>query len=279
MDVNSESVTYNFLKKASLIYKDICPEQSRFLMRRHQMKGPTLSDSVLCSYCYQWRHPDNYRVRLRPKRPPTARIRRLLKQELMGKRLSSEQTIVLQKFKRASNVLMATCYTCNRMSRQPGANREFLASLSKNRGTPWSASKHRTPQSANKSTPKSVFSNKTPSGTPRSVSSNASSSSSKSGSAKSGSAKSSPFARLKKLLMLEDKQESRKGGLKDFLSSLWRSRRCSRRGSGLLWVPPGHQVWYGDHSDSSCVTTPSSGAVTIAWFIKLTQDTNTLGLW
>nr|XP_055076323.1 UPF0711 protein C18orf21 homolog isoform X1 [Misgurnus anguillicaudatus] len=215
MDVNPESLTYNFLKKASLIYKDICPEQSRFFMRQHQKKGPALSDSVLCPYCYQWRQPDNHRVRLRPKRPPTARIRRLLKRELMGKRLSSEQTIVLQKFKRASNVLMATCYTCNRMSRQPGANREFLASLSKNRGTPWSASKRRTPQSANKATPKSVFSNKTPSGTPKSVSSNASSSSSK-----SGSAKSSPFARLKKLLMLEDKQESKKGGLKDFLSSL-----------------------------------------------------------
>lgn len=50
----------------------------------------------------------------------------------------------------------------------------------------------------------------------RSGSSNTSSAS------KTGSAKSSPFARLKKILMLENKPSSKKGGLKDFLSSLWR---------------------------------------------------------
>lgn len=54
------------------------------------------------------------------------------------------------------------------MSRQPGANREFLYTLSKSHGTPGSASKHRTPQSANKAaTPKSIFSNQTPKRTPR----------------------------------------------------------------------------------------------------------------
>ncbi|KAA0710476.1 UPF0711 protein C18orf21 -like protein [Triplophysa tibetana] len=169
---------------------------------------------MLCPFCYQWRLPDNHRVRLRPKRKPTARIRRLLKRQSMGKRLGREETVVLQKFKRATNALMATCHTCDKLSRLPGANREFLATPSKNR-TPWSASKNRTPQSANRATPKSVFSYQTPSKTPRSVSSNTSSSTSK-----SSSAKSSPFARLKKILTLEDKQQSRKGGLKDFLSSL-----------------------------------------------------------
>ncbi|KTG27908.1 hypothetical protein cypCar_00006394 [Cyprinus carpio] len=109
---------------------------------------------------------------------------------------------------------MAMCHTCNKVSRQPGMNREILTTLSKNRSTPGSAGRHRTPQSANKSTPKSVI-DRTPSGTPRSASSNTSSSSSK-----PGSAKSSPFARLKKILMLENKQQSKKGGLKDFLSSL-----------------------------------------------------------
>lgn len=203
--------------EASLLYKDICPEQSRFLMRRHQSMAAALPESTICPFCFQWRQPGNHHVRLRPKRKPTARITKLLKRESAGKRLSAEQTVVLRKFKRASNALMATCHTCNKMSRQPGMNRELLATLSQNRSTPGSASKHRTPQSVNRTTPKSVVDRTpsgTPRGTPRSVSSNTSSSS------KSGSAKSSPFARLKKILMLENKQQSKKGGLKDFLSSL-----------------------------------------------------------
>ncbi|XP_026113310.1 UPF0711 protein C18orf21 homolog [Carassius auratus] len=110
----------------------------------------------------------------------------------------------------AAFVSMATCHTCNKMSRQPGMNRELLSTLPRNR----SAGKQRTPQSASRSTLKSVM-DRTPSGTPRSVSSNTGSSSSK-----SGSAKLSLFARLKKILMLENKQKSKKGGLKDFLSSL-----------------------------------------------------------
>ncbi|XP_042632852.1 UPF0711 protein C18orf21 homolog isoform X1 [Cyprinus carpio] len=109
---------------------------------------------------------------------------------------------------------MATCHTCNKMSRQPGMNRELLSTLSKNRSTPGSAGKQRTPQSASRPTPKSVV-DRTPIGTPRSASSNTSSSPSK-----SGSAKPSPFTRLKKFLMLKNKQQSKKGGLKDFLSSL-----------------------------------------------------------
>uniref|UniRef100_A0A672SSQ4 Uncharacterized protein n=1 Tax=Sinocyclocheilus grahami TaxID=75366 RepID=A0A672SSQ4_SINGR len=78
--------------------------------------------------------------------------------------------------------------------RQPGMNRELLSTLSKNRSTPGSAGKQRTPQSATTV--------------------------SDSSSSKSVSAKPSPFARLKKILMLENKQQSKKGGLKDFLSSL-----------------------------------------------------------
>ncbi|KAK9957483.1 hypothetical protein ABG768_011727 [Culter alburnus] len=205
---------FKFLLQASLLYKDICPEQSRFLMRIHQIqsKAPVIAKSMICPFCFQWQQLGNHHVRLRPKRKPTARIRKLLKRESAGKRLTAEQTVVLRKFKRASNALMATCHTCNKMSRQPGMNREFLATLSQKRSTPGSAGKPRTPQSVNR-TPKSAV-NRTPSGTPRSGSSNTSSAS------KTGSAKSSPFARLKKILMLENKQSSKKGGLKDFLSSL-----------------------------------------------------------
>ncbi|XP_073678395.1 UPF0711 protein C18orf21 homolog [Garra rufa] len=207
-------MAHKFLFKASLLYKDICPEESRFLMQKHQSTGIALPVSMICPFCFQWRQLGNHHVRLRPKRKPTARIRRLLRRESAGRRLNTEQTVVLQKFKRASNALMATCHTCNKISRQPGMNRELLSSLSKNRSTPGSVGKHRTPQSANRSTPKSVV-DRTPSSTPKSVSSNASSSTSK-----SGGAKSSPFARLKKILMLENKQQSKKAGLKDFLSSL-----------------------------------------------------------
>ncbi|XP_043073993.1 UPF0711 protein C18orf21 homolog [Puntigrus tetrazona] len=207
-------MTQMFLFKASLLYKDLCPEQSRFLMQRRQLNAPALPGAMICPFCFQWRQLGNHHVRLRPKRKPTAAITRLLMREAAGKRLSTEQTLVLQRFKRASNALMATCHTCNKMSRQPGMNRELLTSLSNCRSTPGSAGKRRTPQSANRSTPKSLK-DRTPNGTPRSVSLDAGSSSSK-----PGSAKSSPFARLKKILMLESKQQSKKGGLKDLLSYL-----------------------------------------------------------
>ncbi|XP_051991105.1 UPF0711 protein C18orf21 homolog [Xyrauchen texanus] len=111
-------------------------------------------------------------------------------------------------------VTMATCHTCSKTSRQPGMNRELLTTLSRYRSTPGSVGKFRTPQSANRATPKSSL-DRTPSGTPRSESSNTSSKSSK-----SGSVKLSPFARIKKLLMLEYKWQSKKVGLKEFLSSL-----------------------------------------------------------
>ncbi|XP_051527527.1 UPF0711 protein C18orf21 homolog isoform X1 [Myxocyprinus asiaticus] len=214
MPPKADAITLTFLVNASLFYKDVCPEQSRFLMRRHQMNAASLPESVLCPFCFQWRQPDNHRVRLRPKRKPTARIRRLLRRDAAGKRLNIAQAEILQKFKRATNALMVTCHTCSKTSRKPGMNREFLTTQSRYCSTPGSVGKFRTPQSANRATPKSSL-DRTPSGRRRSVTSNTNSSSSK-----SGSAKSSPFARLKKLLMLEDKQQSKKGGLKDFLSSL-----------------------------------------------------------
>ncbi|KTG27907.1 hypothetical protein cypCar_00006393 [Cyprinus carpio] len=99
-------MTQRFLFNASLLYKDICPEQSRFLMQRHQSIGSALPVSMICPFCFQWRQLGNHHVRLRPKRKPTATIRRLLKRESAGKRLSAEQTAVLQKFKRASNALV-----------------------------------------------------------------------------------------------------------------------------------------------------------------------------
>ncbi|XP_036422313.1 UPF0711 protein C18orf21 homolog [Colossoma macropomum] len=206
--------TLQFLTEASVLYKDSCPEQARFLMQRHQRSAPALPESVLCPFCFQWRQPGECHVRVRPKRRPSAQVRKLLRKDAARRRLSAEESKVLQKFKKASNVLMATCHACNKTSRQVGVNRDFLASFSKTYGTPASTSKRRTPQSANKSTPKSGIHEKTPGRTPASKSSNTSSSS------KSASGKKSAFSRLRKLLMLDDSQKSKKGGLKDFLSSL-----------------------------------------------------------
>ncbi|TRY84314.1 hypothetical protein DNTS_025425, partial [Danionella cerebrum] len=200
------------MMRASLLYKDVCPEQSRFLLKRRQTTAAALPGSVVCPFCFQWREPGNHHVRLRPKRIPTSRIRRLLKWETARRRLSIEQETALRKFKRASNVVMATCHICNKVSRQPGKNRELLSSLSNNSSTPGSGSRRRSSQPVIWATPKSVV-DRTPSSTPRS--SNTSSSS-----AKSSSEKSSPFARLKKILTLENKQHRKKVGLKDFLTSL-----------------------------------------------------------
>ncbi|XP_007258917.2 UPF0711 protein C18orf21 homolog [Astyanax mexicanus] len=210
--------TEGFLMSASALFKDTCTEQARFLMQRHQMSAPALPDTVLCPFCYQWRQPGEYRVRLHPKRRPSAQVRRLLRREAAHKRLSAGEMKVLQKFRKASNVLMATCHACNKTSRQVGINREFLAAFSKTYGTPMSTGKRKTPQSANKPTPKSGTHEKTPHKTPHRTP--ASKSSDSGSSSKSSSVKKSAFSRLRKLLMLEDSQKSKKGGLKDFLSSL-----------------------------------------------------------
>ncbi|XP_062846767.1 UPF0711 protein C18orf21 homolog isoform X2 [Trichomycterus rosablanca] len=177
------------------------------------MKAPFLPDTVLCPFCYQWRQPGEYRVRLRPKRRPTVQIEKLLRKEAACKRLSTKEMKLLQKFRRSSSILITTCHTCNKTSRHVGMNRDFLSALPKPPHTPSSAVKCKTPHSANK-TPKSGVQEKTPCRTPGSQSSETPSSS------KSASGKKSAFSRLKKLLMLEDSQKSKKGGLKDFLTSL-----------------------------------------------------------
>lgn len=68
--------------------------------------APVLPECMICPFCFQWQQLGNHHMRLRPKRKPTARIRKLLKRESAGKRLSAEQTVVLRKFKRASNALV-----------------------------------------------------------------------------------------------------------------------------------------------------------------------------
>ncbi|XP_075995757.1 UPF0711 protein C18orf21 homolog [Genypterus blacodes] len=226
METSSAEISAKFLLNASLLYKDRCPELSRFLLqqpvfdeglKRVETSSLSLSPST-CPYCHQWLQADNHRFRLRPKRRPAARIQSVLHRRARGKRLSLMQRKLLQRFQMSSSVLMATCHTCNKTSRIKGANREFIAALSKTHGTPGSAGKHRTPQATSRSTtatPKSAGKDKTPVNTPRSTSTNTPGSA-----ASTSKPKHSIVQRLSKILMREDSQGRKKGGLKDFLSSL-----------------------------------------------------------
>ncbi|XP_034096918.1 UPF0711 protein C18orf21 homolog isoform X3 [Gymnodraco acuticeps] len=193
------------------------PEQ-----RKH---GPStlLQNTSMCQYCYQWLHPNNYRMRLRPKRRPSARVQSVLRRKARGKRLSLMQKDLLQRFQKSSSVLMATCHTCNQTSRHRGMNREFLSGLAKTHSTPGSVGKYKTPQSthrANMPTPKTPGKDKTPVHTPRSSSSSNTSGSGSSASKTPSKPKNWVVQRLSKILMREDNPDKKKGGLKDFLSSL-----------------------------------------------------------
>ncbi|XP_017275401.1 UPF0711 protein C18orf21 homolog [Kryptolebias marmoratus] len=218
-----------FLVDASLLYVDKCPELSRFLLqfpfegkaqKKKQQSCPGLSQSAAaCPYCYQWLRPGEHRVRLRPKRRPSARVNSVLLRKARGRRLSVTQKRLLLRFQRSCSVLMATCHACSRTSRHKGVNRDFLATFAKTHSTPGSAGKHKTPQSGSRSnatTPKPPGKDKTPSHTPRSSIS--------SGASGSGSTSTKPknwvVQRLSKILLREDSQGGKKGGLKDFLSSL-----------------------------------------------------------
>ncbi|XP_028454049.1 UPF0711 protein C18orf21 homolog [Perca flavescens] len=221
----------SFLLDASLLYKETCPELSRFFLQwpvkahaplKHKSSSLLQSTSV-CPYCYQWLQPDNHRMRLRPRQRPSARVQSVLHRKARGKRLSLVQTNLLQRFQRSSSVLMATCHTCNKTSRHKGMNRDFLATLAKTHSTPGSAAKHKTPQSthrANTPTPKTPGKDKTPAHTPRSSTSSNTPGSGSSSSKPPSKPKNWVVQRLSKILMREDNQGSKKGGLKDFLSSL-----------------------------------------------------------
>ncbi|KAJ8403128.1 hypothetical protein AAFF_G00360440 [Aldrovandia affinis] len=207
----------DFLKKASLYYKDICPEQSRFLMRRQQcMKAKKELDGTLCPFCFQWRQPDNHRVRMKPKCKASPRVRNILRREAAHKRLSLEQLKTLRRFRNSCSTRMATCHTCSKTSVSRGASRDTVTALSKAQATPRKQkTAGRTPQSGSGGhLPKST--EKTPYGTPRSGSTDSGSLPS----SKVSDAKKSSIGRLRKILSMSESPASKKGGLKAFLSSL-----------------------------------------------------------
>ncbi|XP_069032941.1 UPF0711 protein C18orf21 homolog [Embiotoca jacksoni] len=231
MEPSREERSANFLVDASLLYKDKCPELSRFFLQwRPKANGPQnhklsslLQNTLVCPHCCQWLQPDNHHIRLCPKPSPSARVQSVLLRKSRGKRLSLVQKGLLQRFQKSSSVLMATCHTCSKTSRHKGMNRDFIATLAKTHSTPGSAGKHMTPQSANRSnttTPKTPGKDKTPVQTPRSSTSSSTSGSGSTSSKPPSKARNWVVQRLSKILMREDNQGSKKGGLKDFLSSL-----------------------------------------------------------
>ncbi|XP_010733083.1 UPF0711 protein C18orf21 homolog isoform X1 [Larimichthys crocea] len=229
--IPGEGAAAKFLLDASRLYNETCPELSRFFMQYAVKSNETskkrfsiLSNNMsACPSCYQLLRPDNHRVRLRPKQRPPARVQSVLRRKARGKRLSLVQKYLLHRFQNSSSVLMATCHTCNTTSRHKGMNREFLTTLAKTHSTPGSAVKHKTPQSTsrtNMTTPKTPGKDKTPVHTPRSSTSSNTSGSGSSSSKPPSKPKNWVVQRLSKILMREDTQGSKKGGLKDFLSSL-----------------------------------------------------------
>ncbi|XP_061786871.1 UPF0711 protein C18orf21 homolog [Nerophis lumbriciformis] len=222
---NQKNLSDKFRLNASQMFKDSCPEASRYFLTEHftqmetgeDVSPPAIDQTAVCEHCYQWRRPDNHRVRLRPKRQPSVRLQRVLRRRARGKTLSLAHRRLLNRFQKSASVLMATCHTCNKTSRHRGLNREFLPALAKRDCAPGSAGKRaKTPQSANRAP---ATTPKTPSHTPRSSHSSTPASASSS-SSKASRAKTWVVQRLSKILSQEDKPSSKKGSLKDFLSSL-----------------------------------------------------------
>ncbi|KAG7244996.1 hypothetical protein INR49_023562 [Caranx melampygus] len=147
MTTTSDKRSTNFLIDASLLYKDTCPELSRFLLCHlfeHSSSQPSPASTPgfhLLSYCISsfghsqlepadrpvnanakgspkqkcshllqnilWLQPDNHRVRLRPKRRPSARVQSILRRKAQGKRLTLVQKNLLHRFQKSSSVLKA----------------------------------------------------------------------------------------------------------------------------------------------------------------------------
>ncbi|XP_056154569.1 UPF0711 protein C18orf21 homolog [Lampris incognitus] len=228
--VSAEEKSVHFLLDASILYQQRCPELSRFLMQKPQkvnaqsmLRSSNLFEKTsVCEHCSQWFQPGNHRVRLRPKRRPSWRVQSVLRLVARHKWLSLTQKELLRRFMASSSILMATCHSCNRTTRHKGVNRDFIATMSKTHSTPGSTGKRKTPQSTNRAhmtTPKMTSKEKTPSNTPRSTSSKTPGSGSSSTKSTS-KVKKWVVKRLSKILIREDNQGSKKGGLKDFLSSI-----------------------------------------------------------
>ncbi|XP_072268023.1 UPF0711 protein C18orf21 homolog [Pyxicephalus adspersus] len=218
-------MTEEFLRKAALTMKDVCPGLARHLMSLHPFpKKVTHTQKGICPFCYQIFTPDNHKVRLRPKFKITPRIEMLLRKEAQNHRLNLKQTKLLRKYKFSRSVLVVTCNTCKLVSKYPGESRNGLVNVP---GTPktkrnFESPDLRTPGSNRKlnlsySEEKLSSKSKSPVLTPRSCVSAHSSPATTAKSSKKGKFQ---FSRLKMLLSQEEKEPSKKGVLQNFLTSL-----------------------------------------------------------
>lgn len=71
-----------------------------------QKSSSLLQNTLVCPYCSQWLQPDNHRIRLRPKKLPSARVQSILRRKARGKRLSLVQKNLLHRFQTSSSVLV-----------------------------------------------------------------------------------------------------------------------------------------------------------------------------
>ncbi|XP_059801541.1 UPF0711 protein C18orf21 homolog isoform X2 [Hypanus sabinus] len=220
-----------FLKNSAFQLKETCPAVASFLLWTHScIPDGKIKSSGVCKHCFQILHPENHRVHLKPKKKITTQTRKLLQHKAANWKLTLKQLRKLWKYEKSQNKLLVTCYTCKETSRFNGAKRRSLAvrphiprSLTKNKSDIKTLEGRRMPQSTEKATKYSPLVNKlsseikSPATTPRTSVSTPSTSSP---SLKSVKGKKLQCSRLKMLLNSEQKQQSTKASLKDFLSSV-----------------------------------------------------------
>ncbi|XP_007900807.1 UPF0711 protein C18orf21 homolog isoform X1 [Callorhinchus milii] len=227
--MNDEKKKQQFLLNSALQLQDTCPAEARYLLWKYYSAADSkVKTEGVCSQCYQYFRPGNHRVRIKAKVKMTQRIKRLLRYEVSNGKLRLKHVRQLKKYRSARSTLLVTCYTCNETSRCYGANRAALIAASgrlarsklgakapevqRHQQTPGLAMGYS--QHLNKPGSKG----KNPTTAPRTFTSTPSTSSAPL--LKSVKAKKLHCSRLKMLLNCEQKQPSKKGTLKDFLSSV-----------------------------------------------------------
>uniref|UniRef100_A0A8D0DR62 CR021 protein n=1 Tax=Salvator merianae TaxID=96440 RepID=A0A8D0DR62_SALMN len=202
---------HQFLEVAARQLANTCPAQARFLLwtlSNTEEKNQAHIGQV-CSYCFQFLHPGNYRVRLMPKMKVTPQIEKLLIRERKNYQLSLKQTKLLKKYKESKNVLLITCHLCKKTTRCHGQSREHLKSKLSALET-----------FVNKATPVTPCHSGSKTRWPSSCSRTSSGQSTPQSSSKTPKNAKSHVTRLKRLLDLEDSKKNYKGDLKNFLMSL-----------------------------------------------------------
>lgn len=97
-------MTYNQIKLKKK--KKKAHKRLPVLTSRPSLAAPVDRTGLLCPSCHQWLQPDNHRVRLRPKRRPSARLQLILRRSAAGKHLSTSESKLLRRFRASSSTLV-----------------------------------------------------------------------------------------------------------------------------------------------------------------------------